>query len=107
MGGSTPNFSRYWPGVCGRYSLSGVRVVQELKRLIDCAMLDVVVSDNGSELSSVVLRWIPGPQACRYIEPGKPVQKVFIRSLNTRVRNECLEEHLFDVLAEARRMIAA
>jgi putative transposase len=88
-------------------SLSGVRVVRELERLTgERAMPEVIVSDNGSELTSVaVLRWVPGRVAWHYIEPGKPVQNAFIESFNSRLRDECLNEHLFDSLAEARQII--
>lgn len=90
-------------------SLSGVRVVRELERLTDQrATPEVIVSDNGSELTSVaVLRWVPGRVAWHYIEPGKPVQNAFIESFNSRLRDECLNEHLFDSLAEARQIIEA
>jgi putative transposase len=79
-------------------SLSGVRVVRELERLTDQrATPEFIVSDNGSELTSVAVpRWVPGRVAWHYIEPGKPVQNAFIR-----LRYECLNEHLFDSLAEA------
>ena len=54
-------------------SLSGVRVVRELERLTgERATPQVIVSDNGSELTSVaILRWVPGRVAWHYIEPGK------------------------------------
>jgi len=42
-----------------------------------------------------------------YIEHGKPVQNAFIESFNSRLRDECLNEHLFDTLAEARQIIEA
>jgi hypothetical protein len=43
-------------------SPSGVRVVRELARLTnERATPDIIVSDNGTELtSSAVLRWVPG-----------------------------------------------
>jgi len=90
-------------------SLSGVRVVRELERLTDQrATPEVIVSDNGSELTSVaVLQWVPGRVAWHYIEPGKPVQNAFIESFNSRLRDECLNEHLFDSLTEARQIIEA
>ena len=90
-------------------SLSGVRVVRELERLTgERATPQVIVSDNGSELTSVaILRWVPGRVAWHYIEPGKPVQNAFIESFNSRLRDECLNEHLFDSLAEARQIIEA
>jgi putative transposase len=90
-------------------SLSGVRVVRELDRLTNQrAKPEVIVSDNGSELTSVAVpRWVPGRVAWHYIEPGKPVQNAFIESFDSRLRDECLNEHLFDSLAEARRIIEA
>jgi putative transposase len=90
-------------------SLSGVRVVRELERLTgERATPQVIVSDNGSELTSVaVLRWVPGRVAWHYTEPGKPIQNAFIESFNSRLRDECLNEHLFDSLAEARQIIEA
>ena len=42
-----------------------------------------------------------------YIEPGKPVQNAFIESFNSRLRDECLNEHAFLNLAEAREIIAS
>ena len=57
----------------------------------------MVVSDNGTELtSSAILAW----QAARgvewhYIAPGKPTQNGFVESFNGRLRDECLNEHLF------------
>ena len=41
-----------------------------------------------------------------YIAPGKPMQNGFVESFNGRLRDECLNEHLFDGLADARRIIA-
>jgi hypothetical protein len=40
-----------------------------------------------------------------YIAPGKPTQNGFIESFNGRLRDECLNEHLFASLPEARRII--
>jgi putative transposase len=90
-------------------SLSGVRVVRELEQLIRVrGMPKIIVSDNGSELTSgAVLRWVPGRVAWHYIEPGKPVQNAFIESFNSRLRDECLNEHAFQSLAEAREIITS
>jgi putative transposase len=91
-------------------SLSGIRVARELDRIVErrgrpC----LVVSDNGTELTS---RALLGWQQDRgvewhYIAPGKPTQNGFIESFNGRLRDECLNEHLFANLAEARRIIEA
>lgn len=41
-----------------------------------------------------------------YIAPGKPMQNGLIESFNGRMREECLNEHLFPSLPHACRMIA-
>ena len=62
----------------------------------------------GSELTSgALLRWATGRLAWHYIEPGKPVQNAFIECFNSRLRDECLNEHVFLSLAEARQIIEA
>ena len=64
--------------------------------------------DYGTELpSGPVLRWATGRLAWNYIEPGKPVQNAFIESFNSRMRDECLNEHVFLSLKEARATIEA
>lgn len=40
-----------------------------------------------------------------YIAPGKPTQNALIESFNGRFRDECLNEHVFVTLAEARQTI--
>ncbi|GEM_PF-3292506 len=42
-----------------------------------------------------------------YIQPGQPVQNAFIESFNSKLRDECLNEHFFFGLAEARHVIEA
>jgi transposase InsO family protein len=41
----------------------------------------------------------------RHIAPGKPMQNGFVESFNGRLRDECLNEHLFANLSEARQII--
>ena len=103
------DFSRECLATVVDTSLSGVRVVRELEQLIrERGKPKIIVSDNGTELTSVaVLRWVPGRVAWHYIEPGKPVQNAFIESFNSRLRDECLNEHVFLSLAEAREIIAS
>jgi len=91
-------------------SISGARVVRELEHLAaGRRMPAMIVSDNGTELTSVaVLRWAEERGVeWHYIAPGKPQQNAFVESFNGRLRDECLNEHVFGSLAEARRLIEA
>ena len=42
-----------------------------------------------------------------FIRPGKPVENAFIESFNGRIRQECLNQHWFLDLDDARRTIEA
>lgn len=89
-------------------SLSGIRVARELSRLIDQrGRPQMIVSDNGTELTShAILKWVKEARIeWHYIAPGKPTQNAFVESFNGRLRDECLNEHLFDRLSEARSII--
>jgi putative transposase len=64
----------------------------------------MIVSDNGSELTSnAILTWADQAGVeWHYIAPGKPMQNAFIESFNGRLRDELLNETLFTSLAQAR-----
>jgi transposase InsO family protein len=86
-------------------SLSGVRVVRELDRLmVERGKPKLIVSDNGSELTSnAILTWADQTRVeWHYFAPGKPMQNGFIESFNGRLRDELLNETLFTSLAQAR-----
>ncbi len=90
-------------------SLSGARVARVLDRVITKRgqAPDEIVLDNGPELTSKALdQWAyaRGVQL-RFIEPGKPVQNAYIESFNGRLRDECLNEHWFLSVANARRVV--
>jgi putative transposase len=66
-------------------------------------------TDQGPEFTGQALdQW-----ACQHgvqlklIQAGKPTQNAFIESFNGRFRDECLNDHWFTSLAEARILIAA
>jgi hypothetical protein len=67
----------------------------------------MIVSDNGTELTShAILGWqAERGVAWHYSAPGKPMQNGFVESLIGRLRDECLNEHLFRSLPAARRTI--
>ncbi len=90
-------------------SFSGARVARELDRLmIERGKPKMVVSDNGSELTSnAILAWADQSRVeWHYIAPGKPMQNAFIKSFNGRLRDELLNETLFTSLAQARVALA-
>jgi putative transposase len=89
-------------------SLSGMRVARELDRLIsERGRPLMIVSDNGTELTSrAILQWQEDNGVeWHYIAPGKLMQNGFVESLNGRLRDECLNEHLFRSLPAARQII--
>ena len=84
--------------------------LRELERIIAIyGKPAMIVSDNGTELTSnAVLRWSADQGIeWHYIAPGKPMQNAFVESFNGRLRDECLNEHVFTTLAKARRIIEA
>jgi putative transposase len=92
------------------FSLSGLRVIRELEAIIAIrGKPAMIVSDNGTELTSnAVLRWAADQGIeWHYIAPGKPMQNAFVESFNGRLRDECLNEHVFTTLGEARRIVEA
>ena len=67
-----------------------------------------IVSDNGTEFTSrAILKWADENEApWHYIDPGKPQQNAFIESFNGSLRDELLNEEIFDSLDDARRKLA-
>ena len=67
-----------------------------------------IVSDNGTELTSrAILTWQgEAGVAWHTIAPGKPTRNAFTESVNGRLRDECLNDEVFDRLAHARRVLA-
>jgi putative transposase len=91
-------------------SLSGRRVTRELDRIIAGRGKPLmIVSDNGTELTSHAILRRQEERAVEWhsIAPGKPQRNGFVESLNGRLRDECLNEHLFRILPAARTLIEA
>jgi putative transposase len=90
-------------------SLSGTRVARVLDQVIERrgGTPAEITLDNGPELTSKALdQWAyERGVRLRFIEPGKPVQNCFIESFNGRLRDECLNEHWFQSLRHARRIV--
>ena len=103
------DFTRECLALVADTSLSGVRVGRELDAIIARRGRPMsIVSDNGTELTSMaILSWSQETQIdWHYIAPGKPTQNAFIESFNGRLRDELLNETLFESLAHAREALA-
>jgi putative transposase len=86
-------------------SLPGARVVRVLERLAAMGRQPThLVVDNGPEFASkAVDQWAARRGvSLRFIDPGKPMQNGYIESFNGKFRDECLSQHWFISLAEAR-----
>lgn len=102
------DFSRECLATVVDNSISGVRVARELDRITEVRGRPcMVVSDNGTELTSnAILKWQQDRRIdWHYIQPGKPMQNGFVESFNGRLRDECLNEHLFNSYSHARKVI--
>jgi putative transposase len=104
------DFSHECPAIEVDRSLPGARVVRVLDRLAETIGLPkVIVCDNGPEFAGRTLdAWAyhRGVEL-RFIRPGKPVENAFVESFNGKFRDECLNEHWFQSIAEAKQIIEA
>jgi putative transposase len=66
-----------------------------------------ITLDNGPEFQSRALDAWAHQRGVRlnFIRPGKPVENAYIESFNGRLRDECLNQHWFLSLSDARRTI--
>jgi putative transposase len=88
--------------------LCGQRVARVLDRVAQRRPLPRRITvDNGPEFTSRALdawAYTRGVEL-DFIRPGKPVDNAFIESFNGKFRDECLNEHWFQDLDEARSKI--
>ena len=100
--------TRESPAIEVDVSLPGDRVVAVLESLaITRGLPERIVVDNGPEFQSKALdAWAhKRGVSLNFIRPGKPVENAFIESFNGRLRDECLNQHWFLSLADAKRTI--
>ena len=91
-------------------SFPGVRVAAALDTLAATQEYPAdTVCDNGPELISRTMAiWAAQHDVqLRHIQPGKTNQNAFVERLNGRVRDECLNQHWFLSLADARCTLVA
>ena len=99
------DFTREMVGQLVSVSINGRMVARFLTDLIDARdKPESIVCDNGTEFTSKAMFFWSKESKVRlsFIQPGKPTQNAFVESLNGKFRNECLNQHWFRTLDEAR-----
>lgn len=89
-------------------SLGGERVKRVLERLAsERGLPEAITVDNGPEfISQVMDEWAYRRSVkLDFIRPGKPTDNPFVESFHDKFREECLDDHYFSTLFEARAII--
>lgn len=99
------DYSRELVGQLIAVSITGQQVARFLSQLCDeRGYPQKIVCDNGTEFTSKAMFFWSKESGVRlgFIQPGKPTQNAFVESLNGKFRNECLNQHWFRTLDEAK-----
>lgn len=91
------------------HSLSGKKVAMALNRVAQTRPLPQTITvDNGSEVAGKDLdAWAYWRKVTwAFIRPGNPIENASIESFNGRVREECLNQELFESIEEAREKLS-
>lgn len=102
------DYSREMVGQLVDFSISGSQVARFLDQLSETRTLpDKIVCDNGTEFTCKAMYFWQKKTGVElgFIQPGKPTQNAFVESLNGKFRNECLNQHWFQSIDEAREEI--
>ena len=104
------DYSKELMGQLVAFSIKGAMVGRFLDQLIESRSApDQITCDNGTEYTSKAMFFWQKASGVKlaFIQLGKPTQNAFIESLNGRFRAECLNQHWFRSLEEARATIDA
>jgi transposase InsO family protein len=82
-----------------------VAVLERLRRQRGCP--ETLCCDNGSEFTSQLVDLWAYHHRVRidYSRPGKPTDNAFVESFNGTFRDECLNAHWFESIADARAVV--
>ena len=101
-------WDRSCPILAVGFSQSGQGVVNALNRLAEQGRMPRTLrADNGPEFTSNALKiWAEkNGITINYTRPGKPTDNGHIESFNGRLREECLNQHIFTSLVDAQEKI--
>ena len=104
------NFSRVSPFIGAGFSYKGYDVVTALNLAVaQYGVPERIRVDNGPEfISKEVDLWAYAQGVVLdFSRPGKPTDNAFIESFNSRFRQECLNEHWFLSLEDAKEKVEA
>jgi putative transposase len=104
------DYSKELLGQLVAFSITGAMVGRFLDQLIESRSApDQITCDNGPEFTCKAMFFWQKESGVTlsFIQPGKPTQNAFVESLNGRFRQECLNQHWFRSLEEAREIIDA
>lgn len=102
------NYSRECLRLEVERSISGVHLTKILDDVCDYrGKPEVITIDNGPEFTSRAMDEWAYRKGIRlnFIRPGKPVENAYIESFNGKLRDECLNGHIFYSLKEAKEKI--
>lgn len=102
------NYSRVSPAIEVDFSLTGKRVVEVLERVKGSyGRPKAIKCDNGPEFISRALDEWAYRKGVKldFSRPGKPTDNAYIESFNGRFRQECLDQHWFGTIEEARSKV--
>ena len=103
------NFTHECVDITVDHGISGAYVVRVLDQAARFRGYPRAVrTDNGPEFTSrAFIAWTRQHGIAHLlIEPGRPMQNGYIESFNGKFRDECLNEHWFTSLAQAREVIS-
>jgi putative transposase len=89
-------------------SLTGIKVAGALTPLVTQRGTPTAITvDNGGEFVSRAMdAWAYAHDVrLAFIRPGRPVENAFIESFNGRLRDECLNSHVFATVREAQTIL--
>ena len=89
-------------------SLPALRVIRVLEKLrIERGLPEQIVIDHGTEFTSKAMdQWAYEHKVkLHFITPGRPMENGYIESFHGKFREECLNEHWFLTLDDARETI--
>lgn len=91
-------------------SITGRKVGSVLNRVaLFRGLPKEILTDNGSEFTSNAMNEWSYDHNVEHIftDPGKPTQNGYIESFNGKLRDECLNQHWFRNLSEAKEILEA